>query len=108
MKNIKNFQEALPMKKVASLIAVLVVVCFSTMIFAADAPKADAAKAAPAATDTVVKKAEPAKADAVAKPAEKKVEKKKAKKAKKVKKATMKKEEKKDAAAPATTEEKKQ
>ncbi len=46
------------MKKVISLIAVLALVCFTTMVFAADAAAPAAAPAAPAAA-----KAEPAKAD---------------------------------------------
>ncbi|MGD0822279.1 MAG: hypothetical protein ABSA71_16215 [Desulfomonilia bacterium] len=44
------------MKKVFSLIAVLALVCFTTMVFAADA-------AAPAAAAPAAAKAEPAKAD---------------------------------------------
>jgi hypothetical protein len=50
------------MKKVFSLIAVLALVCFTTMVFAAEAPKTEAAK--PAAV-TATAKAEAAKADVV-------------------------------------------
>jgi hypothetical protein len=102
----RKFLGGITMKKIASLIAVLVVLCFATMVMAADAPKDDAAKATPAAADTAVKKAPAAKADTAAAP---KVEKKAKKKAKKAPKKEVKKDEKKaDAAAPAATEEKKQ
>ena len=47
------------MKKVVSLIAVLALVCFTTMVFAADAAKP---AAAPAAAAPAAAKAEPAKA----------------------------------------------
>jgi hypothetical protein len=48
------------MKKVISLIAVLALVCFTTMVFAADAAKP---AAAPAAAAPAAVKAEPVKAD---------------------------------------------
>ena len=55
------------MKKVVSLIAVLALVCFTTMVFAADAakPAAAPAAAAPAAAKAEPAKAEMAKADMV-------------------------------------------
>ena len=54
------------MKKVVSLIAVLALVCFTTMVFGADAAKPAApAAAAPAAAKAEPAKAEVAKADVV-------------------------------------------
>lgn len=54
------------MKKVMSLIAVLALVCFATMVFAAGAPKADAAKAAPVASDVAKPAPDAAKGDVAA------------------------------------------
>src|SRR5512136_3098475 len=53
------------MKKLFSLIAVLALVCFTTMVFAAGAPKAEAAKPAGEPAKIEATKAEPAKAEAV-------------------------------------------
>ena len=54
------------MKKVISMIAVLALVCFTTMVFAADAAKPAApAAAAPAAAAPAPAKAEMAKADVI-------------------------------------------
>ena len=53
------------MKKLFSLIAVLALVCFTTMVFAAGAPKAEAAKPAAEPAKVEATKAEPAKAEAV-------------------------------------------
>ncbi|MCE5276298.1 MAG: hypothetical protein ABFD70_11315 [Syntrophaceae bacterium] len=97
------------MKKVMSLIAVLALVCFATMVFAAGAPKADAAKAAPVASDVAKPAPDAAKGD-VAAPADKDLKvKKAAKKApakkvskKKAAKKVVKKAEPEKTAAPAT------
>lgn len=57
------------MKKLVSFVAVLALVCFTTMVFASGAPKADAVKPATTATAAAPAmakaKAEPAKADVV-------------------------------------------
>ncbi|MCE5274600.1 MAG: hypothetical protein LLG43_05630 [Deltaproteobacteria bacterium] len=55
------------MKKLVSFVAVLALVCFTTMVFASGAPKADAVKPATTATAAApaMAKAEPAKADVV-------------------------------------------
>jgi hypothetical protein len=52
------------MKKLFSLIAVLALVCFTTMVFAAGAPKAEAAKPAAEPAKVEATKAEPAKVEA--------------------------------------------
>jgi hypothetical protein len=53
------------MKKLFSLIAVLALVCFTTMVFAAGAPKAEAAKPAAEAAKIEAAKAAPAKAEVI-------------------------------------------
>jgi hypothetical protein len=53
------------MKKLFSLIAVLALVCFTTMVFAAGAPKAEAAKPAAEPAKIEAAKAAPAKAEVV-------------------------------------------